>query len=83
MPAVAMHSAVSGTSPLAGGFWGLGGGRDARQPNSGGSWGQLGLGGTGLCLGLQGAGQGRLATRETLQPHRERPGDFGAEAWFA
>lgn len=77
VPTVAMHSAVSGTSPLAGGFLGLGGGWDARQSHSGGSWGQLGLGGRGLCLGPWGAGQGHLATVETLRPDRERPGISG------
>lgn len=58
MPAVAMHSAVSGTLPLVEGFLGLGEGWDTRKPYSGGSWGQLGLGGRGLCLGGWGAGQG-------------------------
>lgn len=57
MPAVAMHSAVSGTSPLEG-FLGLGEGRDTRKPYSGSSWGQLGLGGRGLCLGDRGLGRG-------------------------
>lgn len=51
MPAVAMHSAVSGTLPLIKGFLGLEEGWDTRKPYSGGSWGQLGPGGGGLCLG--------------------------------
>lgn len=58
VPAVAMHSAVSGTLPLVEGFLGLREGWDTRKPYSGGSWGQLGLGGRGLCLGRWGAGQG-------------------------
>lgn len=76
VPAVAMHSAVSGTLSLAGGFLGLG-----HQAAT--LWGQLGLGGRGLCLCRWGAGQGHQATTGSLQPEKEGLGGLGAEAQCA
>ncbi|KAG8514626.1 Coiled-coil domain-containing protein 9B, partial [Galemys pyrenaicus] len=82
VPAVAMHSAVSGTSPSVGGFLVLGGAGTPGGPSPGGSWERrpaaAAPGGRRPCLGRPRGWAQAPATTETLQPDREGPGDLDA-----